>query len=237
MNSIRFEAEILRLEHAVPRAVVRERKYGGVRVVAEWPEDLATPEIRVGVVVEGDVDRRDAPAYVELFFHDVFLILNLAAPGSFGGIISMAGGELRVRDVTFSARVFEYASGLESLPVEQVERWYDGLDIGTQQIATSGTAAALFQLLHLVRNEENDDESILRLASAADALGKRAVPRLFALREDIALGRVPIIHPMHDDALDPRVQDLIAEWIDVADRAAGVVIGALQQSARAHGGA
>ena len=34
---------------------------------------------------------------MELFFHDVFLILNLSAPGSFAGIISMAGGELRVR--------------------------------------------------------------------------------------------------------------------------------------------
>jgi len=234
MNSIRFEAEILRPEHAVPRGVVRERVYGGVRVVAEWPADLATPEIRVGVVVEGDVDRRDAPAYVELFFHDVFLILNLAAPGSFGGIVSMAGGELRVRDVTFSARVFEYASGLESLPVEQVERWYGGLGIGTQQVATSGEAAALFQLLHLARGEEDEEAAIVRLASAAEALGKRDVARLFALREEIALGRVPVIHPMHDDGLDARVQDLTAECIDVADRAASVVIGALQQSARAH---
>lgn len=237
MNAIRFEAEILRPEHAVPRGVVRERTYGGVRVVAEWPEDLATPEIRVGVVVEGDVDRRDAPAYVELFFHDVFLILNLAAPGSFGGIVSLSGGELRVRDVTLSARVFEYASGLDTLPVEQVAAWYDGLGIATQQIATTGEAAALFQLLYLARGEENDEDSILRLASAAEALGKRDVARLFALREEIALGRVPVLHPMHDDGLDPRVQDLAAEWIDVADRAAGVVIGALQQSARAHRGA
>src|SRR5205085_5135362 len=74
MNTMRFEVEILRADGAVLQDVVRERVYGGVRVVAEWPGDLATPEIRVGVEVSGDVDRRDAPAYVELFFHDVFLL-------------------------------------------------------------------------------------------------------------------------------------------------------------------
>src|SRR5437868_7755329 len=99
---MRFEAEILRDEAAVPRDVVRERVYGGVRVVAEWPADLATPEIRVGVEVSGELERSDAPAYVELFFHDVFLILNLSTPCSFAGIVSMTGAELRVRDVTFN---------------------------------------------------------------------------------------------------------------------------------------
>lgn len=238
MNQMRFEAEILRDEAAVPRDVVRERVYGGVRVVAEWPEDLATSEIRVGVEVGGDFDRRDAPAYVELFFHDVFLILNLSTPGSFAGIISMAGGELRVRDVTFSARIFEYASGLERVPVEQVIGWYDGLGIGTEQIATTGIAAALFQLLHLARGEEDEEQSVLRLAGAAEALGKRdELTRLFELRDEIARGRTPAIHPMHDDGLDPRVEDATAEWIDVVDRAAGVVISALQQLAGAHRGA
>src|SRR5436309_150416 len=130
MNQMRFDAEILREESAVPRDIVRERVYGGVRVVAEWPADLATSEIRVGVEVSGDFDRRDAPAYVELFFHDVFLILNLSTPCSFAGIISMAGGELRVRDVTFSARLFQYASGLGAVGAETVVAWYDALGIG-----------------------------------------------------------------------------------------------------------
>lgn len=238
MTPMRFEAEILRTETAVPRDVVRERVYGGVRVVAEWPADLATSEIRVGVEVSGDFDRLDGPAYVELFFYDVFLLLNLSAPGSFAGIVSMAGGELRVRDVTFSARVFEYASGLAQLPLTQVVAWYDGLQIGTQQIAAGGVGAALFQLLHLARSEESEEESILRLASAAEALGKRAaLPRLFELRDEIAGGRVAVIHPMHDDGLDPRVEDATAEWVDVIDQAASVVISELQQSAGAHRGA
>jgi hypothetical protein len=232
MNQFRFEAEIIRGD-GVPAGVVRERVYGAVSVTAEWPADLATPEIRVALDVSGDVDRSDAPAYVELFFHDVFLLLNLAVPGSFGGIISIAGGELGVRGLTFSARVFAYASGLERLPIEKVIAWYDSLHIGTQQLAAGGAATALFQLLHLARSEENDEESILRLASAAEALLGRPAPlqRLFELCEAIARGRTPVIHPMHDDGLDPRVEDATREWIEVADAAASAVIRALQEAA------
>jgi hypothetical protein len=237
--NVRFEAEILRDDAAsAPRDVVRERVYGGVRVVAEWPADLATPEIRVGVEVSGDLEQSDAPAYAELFFHDVFLILNLSTPCSFAGTVSMTGAELRVRDVTFNARLFQYAKSLGRVGVEQVVGWYDGLGIGTSQIAATGVAAALFQLLHLARAEEDEEQSVLRLAGAAEALDKRdGLRRLFELREEIARGRVPAIHPMHDDGLDPRVEDITAEWIDVVDEAAGVVIGALQQSAAAHRGA
>jgi len=229
MNQMQFEAEVLRDDAAVPRDVVRERVYDGVRVAAEWPPLLSTPEIRIAIDVEGDFNRRDAPAYVELFFHDVFLLLNLSTPGSFGGTVSMSGGESRVRDVTFSARVFSYASELEQVPLDKVIAWYDGLGIGTRQIAEGGVAVALFHLLHLARGEENEEESIRRLAGAAEALGKRDDRRLFELRQEIARGGTMVIHPMHDDGLDPGVEDATAEWIDVADRAAGVVIGALQK--------
>jgi hypothetical protein len=225
MNRMRFEAEII--AEAVPIDVVRERVYGGVQVTAEWPEALTTPEIRVAIEVNGDVDRRDAPAYVELFFHDVFLLLNLAAPGSFGGTISVTGGELRVRELTFDARMFADAP---ALPLPNVVAWYDGLQLGTRQIAETAEATALFQLLHLARREEDEEESILRLASAAEALLGRSesLRRLFELRDELARGRVPVFHPMHDDGLDPRVEDATREWIEVADAAAGAVVAALR---------
>ena len=234
MNEMRFEAEIARGD-AVPAGVVRERLYGNVRVNAEWPVELATPELRLGVTVLGDVDRRDAPGYVELFFHDVFLILNLAAPGSFGGTISIAGTELRVRELSLSARVFDYARGLTRVPVEQAIAWYDGLQLGTRQLAEDAVTVALFQLLHLARGEENEEQSVLRLAAAAEALLGRpeSLRRLFELREQIATGRAPVFHPLHDDALDPRVTDATREWTEVADDAASAVIGALQERIRA----
>jgi hypothetical protein len=230
MNQMRFEAEIARGD-AVSAEVVRERTYGGVRVSAEWPEDRTTPELRVALVVAGDVDRRDAPAYVELFFHDVFLLLNLAAPGSFGGTISITGGELRVREIALSPRLFEYAKGVERLPLADVVAWYDGLRIGTRQLAADGVTAALFHLLHLARAEEDEEQSIQRLAAAAEGLEIRAETprRLFELRDTIGRGHGPVFHPMHDDALDPEVEDATGEWIEVADAAASIVLRTLQE--------
>jgi len=230
MNEMRFEAEIVRGD-AVPAEVVRERTYGNVRVTAEWPDDLTARELRMAVAVRGDIDRRDAPAYIELFFHDVFLLLNLAAPASFSGTISITGGELHVRELTLSARLFEYASELERLPLARVVAWFDGLHIGTAQTAASGVPAALFQLLHLARAEEDEEVSIVRLANAAEALLGRpeSLRRLFELRDAIAHGRTPVFHPMHDDALDPAVEDATREWIELADAAASAVIRALQK--------
>lgn len=228
MSEIRFEAEVVR-EEAIPVDVVRERVYGPVRVTAEWPSDLSTPELRVDVAVRGEIDPNDAPAYVELFFHDVFLLLNLSTPGSFGGTISIKGGKLQVNSIELSARLFEYAKGLGRLPLENVTAWYDSLQLGTQQLATDANSTALFQLLRLARGAEDEEQSILRLASAAEALLGRpeSLRRLFELREELVQG--PVIHPMHDDALDPRVEDATAEWIEVADVAATAVIAALQQ--------
>ncbi|HEU4887744.1 MAG TPA: hypothetical protein VFV49_07660 [Thermoanaerobaculia bacterium] len=229
MNQLRFEAEIAFADTALAD-VVRERVYDGVHVSVDWPADLAAPTVRVAVEVRGDLEPRDAPAYVELFFHDLFLLLNLASPGSFGGTISFRGGELRVRELTFSPRVFAYAAPLATLPLADVVGWYDALKVGTQQVATSGVTTALFRLLQLARGEENDELSVLALASAAEALFGRtdSLRRLFELRDEIARGRTPVFHPMHDDALDPRVEDATREWIEVADEAAGLVICNLQ---------
>lgn len=239
MNRFRFDAQVV-LADAVPAGVVRERVYGDVRVWAEWPATSAGPKLELSLEVSGDLEPRDAPAYVELFFHDAFLLLNLAAPGSFGGTISITGGELRVRELTFDARVFTNAAPLATLPLADVVAWYDGLGLGTQQIATGGVATVLVQLLHMARGgPENEEDSILRLAMAAEALDGtvKAPPRLFELRDAIAHGRVPVIHPMHDDALDPRVEDATREWIEVADAAARAVIGALQEQVRNAAGA
>jgi hypothetical protein len=233
MNSFRFEAEIIR-EEDVFEDVVRERRYGAVRVCAEWPLELATPEIRLSLIVEGDLAHRDAPAFVELFLHDVYLLLNLAAPGTFGGVIAISGGELRTRELALSARVFRYAKTTERLRLTSVQSWFDALHLGTSQVAAGAEATALFQLLHLARTAEDEEMSILRLASAAEALLGRphSLRRLFELRDSLAAGRTAVFHPMHDDALDPRVEDATSEWIEVADAAAHAVVRELQRRVR-----
>lgn len=234
MNDVRFEAGIIRGEH-VFGDVVRERVYGAVRMTAAWPDDRTSPEIRIAMTARGDVDHRDAPAYAELFFHDVFLLMNIAAPGSFGGTISISGGDLVVRELTFSARLFACAKVVERLSLASVTAWYDRVAAGTRQRATSDEASALFQLLHLASAREDDETSVLRLARAAEALlGRRPeLERLFELRDQIARGQTPAFHPMHDDSLDPSVEDATAEWIHAADAAAHHVVSELQRRVRA----
>jgi hypothetical protein len=218
--------------------VLGEREYrtedGVVRVRFDWAAVRAEPFTRVSLEIvddRQDGDARDLPAFVDLFFHDVFLMFNLAAPGSFGGVVTAAGGEYGVREVALDPWVFEYADA-EALPLRDVVQWYDSLGLGTRQIATGGAAAALFHLLHLARVEEEDATSIVRLSLAGEALGLPRDARLFELRDAIVSGAAPVVHPMYDESLDSRLEDASLDWSDAIDRAAGAVIGALQRQVR-----
>ena len=131
-NPFRFQAE-LALDDVVPAGFIGERVYGDIRVTAAWQT-----RVRATLEVFGDLEPRDAPAYVELFFHDVFLLLNLASPGSFGGTISIIGGELRVRELSFNTGVFaSTAEALRAVQLDAIRRrdvpvslWAALIDIG-----------------------------------------------------------------------------------------------------------
>lgn len=203
--------------------VLRERTYEGVRVTAEWPERGEGESIRLPLTIAGVDNRNDAESIAELFLYDVFLLLNVAAPGSFGGTISLSTRN----EVTLNAWLFEYAwvaarrSGearIEPLPLRDVVAWYDGEDAAAKE--------ALLHLLHLARGPEDEVLSIVRLAQAAQRLGA-GESRLFELRDRIARGEVPVSHPLTED------EETSLEWIDAADRAAGAVVSAIQDRIRA----
>ena len=228
MNEYHFDAEITLSEES-ELGSLDERVYstdaGAVRVRAEWSAPGDVPVIRVPLTVideRANGDARDIPAFVELFFHDAFLLFNLARPGSFAGVIAVSGGEYRVRELAFDARSFLPAMSLR--PLSDVVRWYDSLRIGTRQVAASDVEKVIFHLLHLARAVENDETSVIRLAQCMDALSMSSEP-LFALRDAIARGNAPVIHPMYDDALDARVADF--DWTGIVDDAAAVIIGEL----------
>jgi len=205
----------------------------------------------------------DLVSFTELFLHDAFLILNVAAPGSFGGAIRWSGGGFRDRDLLFDARVFELAAvtaavegwpAIEPLSLSDVITWYDSLGIGIQQLATTNMARALFHLLYLARGEEDDTMSVVRLALALeavfDARGAFLGPRIESLlgrsqslhdelgrftsdRDAIVLGTAPVAHPLYDDGLDARADDPSLNYTGVVDFASSVIVGALQQQVRA----
>lgn len=170
LESIAEEAEA-----ALYQSVVRS--YGAVQVEVDLaPLAEAKRSVKLSPLVRGEIDPRDAAAYVELFFHDLFLILNLSVPGSLSGIVSSP----RTNELRFDARVFEYAwvtaarndwPYVDTLPLADVLRWFERQQLGTAQIATTGTAKALVHLLHLARHEEDESAAVTRLAQALEALG------------------------------------------------------------------
>lgn len=250
--------------------VLSERQYPGegepVRVRIDWQpltdvdDDAATLTLQV-MDGSGQLDVHRAVSYAELFVHDAFLLLNLAVPGSFGGVITIDDDE-HVHALTLEAYLFEFAWAMaagnhwppiEPLPLAEVVAWYDGLQLGTRQVADTNVAAALFHLLHLARRLDSEPMSILRLAQAVDAVFDKPssflrsrieallgvypelpdrLEQLFALRDTVANGTAPVTHPMNDDSLDPRADEDSSDWTAPADFAASILVGALQALAR-----
>jgi hypothetical protein len=220
MHQTRFTVEIARTDfdpkhHDLWRAAAAllcERTYDGVFVRADWTRMLSAEAIvRMEVEVRGDADPREFPSRLERFFHDCFLMLNLSLPGSFGGVIVatvIAGGEFRVNELAFDASLFLYASA-GRLPLASVVNWFDGRGRGSEGV--------LFHLLHIARS--SDELAMrLRLAMCLELIGLDEEARRLDVR------KVPVLHPL-DEADD-------IEGADAIDRAAHLVIAALQEDVR-----
>jgi hypothetical protein len=206
--------------------VLGERAYRAARVTANWPAVREADTIRLPLRIVAD----DPMWYAELYLHDVFLMFNLAAPGSFGGTIAIAGGG----SFTLDQRRFEYAwataarrtsATIEFIPLPRVAAWYDALRIDPTRAADTPIARALFHLLHLARNTEDEVLSIVRLAQAAEAL-RTGDAMLFELRNAVVRPDAPVLHPVLDD--DERT----LQRLEIADAAMAAVVVALQRLIR-----
>lgn len=256
-----FDIELTRLERAgadpdreataavwtSAASVLRERSYwteaGAVRVHVAWPRFSEEPTMRFPLRVADDRERgdaRDLPAFVELFFHDAFLACNLAVPGSFSAIVSTTNADYRVRELTLHAQIFELGAiaaardggpPIRPLPLLDAVQWLDTLDLGAQQLATTGIAQALFHLLHLARTPGDDPLSLIRITQALEALGTPMPAAVLAVRDAIAYGSAPVVHPMHDELLDPRIDEAV-DWIEAVDVASAILVATLQTRVR-----
>jgi hypothetical protein len=234
MNEYRFTAEVARQTRPVNAealwriapAALAERAYktdfGIVLVRADWTP-LASDEdiVRIDVHVLDESERlapRDVPAFVELSFHDVFLLFNIAVPGSFGGAITVTGGEYRVNDLSFDVAPFVGAAST-IVPLADVVSWSPG---GTEQIASTSMQKVLFHLLHIARGGSDEWMLRVRLHECLTALGIGEPP--------LDVAGAAVIHPMHDEMLDGRLND---EAMEIIDRAIGRVLTAIQEAVRA----
>ena len=218
MNEYRFTAEVARQTRVgtvTDFSALRERAYGSILVQADWMPLVSDEDVvRMEVTVIGQLAPGEVPAYVELFFHDAFLLFNVAAPGSFGGVITVTGGEFRVNDLSFDAAPF--ACGAPSIPLDEVVAWHRA---ETNQIASTPMQTVLFHLLHIGSGGHDEWMQRARLNECLKALGI-----------DESVEEIPIIHPMHDETLDARVDDAAT---DIVDQAMVRVLTAIQQAARA----
>jgi len=94
--------------------------------------------------------------------------------------------------------------------------WYPA---ETNQIASTAMQTVLFHLLHLGRGGHDEWMQRARLNECLKVLG---------IGESIE--EIPVLHPMHDESLDARLDDSAT---DVIDRAMVRVLTAVQDAARA----
>jgi hypothetical protein len=226
MNEHRFTAEVARHARDAKElwssatTSLQERAYttpkGTVRVRTDWSPLTAEEDVvRIDVWViddDGHLAQSDVPSFVELFFYDAFLLFNIALPGSFSAAITVSGGEFRVNELTFDAAPF--AAGVSTaVPLHDVVTWYRG---GTEQIASTPMQKVLFHLLHIGCNGADEWTLGARLDACLKELDISEPSR-----------EASIIHPMHDEALDERLDDSAMEPID---RAMVRVLTAVQQA-------
>lgn len=129
-------------------------------------------KIPAKVTVSGENDTssyRWYPSFfVETFVHEVFLLANLAVPGSanFYSLSISRHEDRSPSEVRLSQYAFECAwvdsldgkwPNVQALPREDVCEWFKGLDIGYKQRAGTGIEKALYVLLHMANGETRID--------------------------------------------------------------------------------
>lgn len=206
----------------------RERAYGDVRVAAEWVDETA-----IRLRVDGADRESDARSFVDFYAHELFLLLNLAVPGSLGVVAPQL--DAYAFEVAWVAARRAGWPAIEPLPFDRVVAWYDSLALGTTQRATTPIARALFALLHLARLDPSEPSALLHLGHALAALDLLDEPRLapfVALRDAVVSGGAFVIHPMHDESLDATLGDVDSDAIATADLAVSAVVAEMQSRIR-----
>lgn len=213
-------------EHLEPRAEIR--------VIAEVSEEHGWLNAHAGYVVHQ-------------FMSECFLALNIAAPGS----CSFRAAELyqgnipnpltpQLGGVQFDRAWIESLDGryphLQNLPCSLVVDWLKRVNIGSTQIATSGTMRALFALLHISLESIVTPAQLMWLGHALEglyhvpnalsfnlvrdraALLLKATPeqaksfatqlrKFYDARNAFAHGGMEIQHPSLNEQLDPTLLD------------------------------
>jgi hypothetical protein len=207
--------------------------------------------------------------YVELALHEAFLVANISTPGAFSAPrVEMEHEGRRVSHRALNALFFEdseykaHENGWPNItpqPIERVAKWFEDLGVGTQQIASTKIAKALFSTLHVSQMAATEPAAVIWVSQCLESL--YSVPTSLSFnylvdrsqkllgapsrsswartewrkfvdaRNAFAHGGAEVVHPMANEVLEPRVQDFMWTWLDPCDFASSVVVATLQQYA------
>lgn len=117
---------------------------------------------------------------LELYLHEFFLAMNLAAPTccDFYGSRILETQNTHSIELELNAAYFdppeESSSSklppITTLPLDQVIQWIQAINMGTRQIAKTRTERAIFALLHLCKKPKFDPDGLIWISHALEAL-------------------------------------------------------------------
>jgi hypothetical protein len=254
-----------------------ERSYSAMRYLeknAKMPPDERFKEVKFPrrsarnsiTVTSTGKDSRRSINVAENVAHDIFLIMNIAAPGSCDfNRASLTGAPYEV-ELSLSNFYFEAALQLHLddkwppsrvMDLKKVIIWFDAVRDGPSQVPRNRMEKVLFALLHISKIEvspmvviwifyafeslletrvgENFSVIVSRLSLLLEAskeqsdLLRKKMRKLYEIRSAIVHGGFDVIHTMHDETLDGRVQDSFNRLIEATEFGYAILLVSLQK--------
>ena len=204
--------------------------------------------------------------FVEMYLYDLFLILNLAVPGSadFEYVTLRRHGHS-----TDSLRLSSYywwdiyPDNKDSWPVLNaidpgvVAAWYYSIRRGYEQVPETSVERAMFALLHICKSGGRPEDMIwlfyafeslfqtrvgenfsalvdrlLLILSPNDEQEKhlrKQLREMYDFRSSFVHGGLKVIHPMHVDTMDKRIDDQYLRIIELSGYGSRLLLACLQR--------
>lgn len=176
--------------NAVKESLLSYALYGGLLPAAELAkisEDAAEHRraLRCSVSLSGVEGSEEARVHmashvIELFLYDVFLLMNLASPGSCELMGTLKSNhEPFERQIHLDSYLLEHAwvtaldnswPSMQVIPLSEVLAWKNSLAMNTRQIAITRTERATFGLLQVCKGGSYNPATLLWLSHSLEAL-------------------------------------------------------------------
>jgi len=220
------------------------------------------------VEIQGDIKKEYARRYLanhlDLIMSNIFLVANISCPGCLDLFNAYYNKEKNIYKLDFCNYPFDeawYVSKellgwpyIRKIPLSEVAKWFDQLEIGIKQIASTRVEKTLFALLHFCKESAKiSPNSIIWLMHALEAfyntprrgikqalrdsiMRELSTPKhreeeiskiihmLYKKRSNYVHGTSNIHHPLCNDIFDKRLNDYNSDIIKSYGIASAIVV-------------